>query len=105
MGFRLRKSLKIMPGVKMNVSTSGMGYFIGGKGYRVTKHADGRVTRTVGLPGTGLSHTRTPSGGRSSGSVNLAVNRKDAARKDVQIVLVEDPSYPGLTEALLALPA
>jgi tetratricopeptide (TPR) repeat protein len=64
-GFRMSKSIKIMPGVKMNISKSGVGYSVGGKGYRVTKRADGRVTRTVSLPGTSWSHTRSLSGGRS----------------------------------------
>lgn len=66
MGFRMSKSIKIVPGVRLNVSTKGVGYSVGGKGYRVTKRADGRVTRTISAPGTGLSHTKTLSGGRSS---------------------------------------
>lgn len=59
MGFRLRKSIKILPGVRMTVGTGGIGYSVGGRGLRVTRHANGRVSRTVGLPGTGLSHTST----------------------------------------------
>lgn len=59
MGFRLRKSIRILPGVRMTVGTGGIGYSVGGRGLRVTRHANGRVSRTVGLPGTGLSHTST----------------------------------------------
>jgi tetratricopeptide (TPR) repeat protein len=47
----------------MTFSKSGIGYSVGGRGYRVTKTASGRVTRTVGIPGTGLSHTKTVAGG------------------------------------------
>lgn len=66
MGFRVSKSIKIMPGVKMNISKSGVGYSAGIKGVRVTKRADVRVTRTVGIAGSGLSHTKSLSRGRSS---------------------------------------
>lgn len=37
--------------------------------------------------------------------VDLAQNRKAAARKSLEKILSEDPTYPGLTEALAALPA
>lgn len=65
MGFRMRKSINIAPGVRLNVSRSGVGYSAGGKGVRVTKHANGRVSRTLSIPGTGLSHHTTISPGRS----------------------------------------
>jgi tetratricopeptide (TPR) repeat protein len=61
-GFSYRKSIKLAPGVRMTFSKSGVGYSLGGRGYRVTKTASGRVTRTVGIPGTGLSHTKTVAG-------------------------------------------
>jgi tetratricopeptide (TPR) repeat protein len=59
MGFRVSKSIKLAPGVRMTVSKSGVGYSVGGKGMRVTRHAGGRVSRTVSLPGTGISHSST----------------------------------------------
>jgi tetratricopeptide (TPR) repeat protein len=62
MGFSYRKSIRLAPGVRMTFSKSGVGYSAGGRGYRVTKTASGRVTRTVGIPGTGLSHTKTIAG-------------------------------------------
>lgn len=68
MGFRMNKSIKIAPGVRLNVSRSGLGYSVGGKGVRVTKHANGRVSRTLSVPGSGLSHHRTISSGRSRAS-------------------------------------
>ncbi len=59
MGFRLSKSIKVVPGVRLNVSSRGLGYSVGGKGMRVTRHANGRVSRTLSIPGTGLSHQST----------------------------------------------
>ena len=69
MGFRMRKSIKLMPGVRMTFSKSGIGYSAGVKGYRVTKRADGRVQRTVSAPGTGLSHVSSVGGRRPSRSL------------------------------------
>ena len=43
----------------MTVSKSGLGYSVGGKGMRVTRHAGGRVSRTASIPGTGISHSST----------------------------------------------
>jgi hypothetical protein len=53
MGFRV----KVAPGVRMGFSKSGVSYSVGGKGMRVTKRADGRVTGTVG--GGGMSYSAT----------------------------------------------
>lgn len=36
--------------------------------------------------------------------VNLKQNRKAAARKDLEMVLADDPSYPGLADLLATLP-
>jgi Protein of unknown function (DUF4236) len=65
MGFSARKSIKLAPGVRMTFSKSGVSYSAGTKGYRVTRTAGGRVQRTASIPGTGISHTKSVSGGRS----------------------------------------
>jgi len=69
-GFQARKSFKVMPGVRMTVSKSGISTSVGVAGARLTRGPSGRVTRTVGLPGTGIRHTETlsrtaPTSGRS----------------------------------------
>jgi hypothetical protein len=58
MGFRFRKSFKILPGVKINLSKSGISTSLGGKGATVNLGKRG-VRSTVGLPGTGISYTTT----------------------------------------------
>lgn len=65
MGFRYRKSIKLMPGVRMNISNRGIGYSAGVRGARISRGPSGRVTRTLSIPGTGISHVQTLSGGRS----------------------------------------
>lgn len=65
MGFRYRKSIQLMPGLRMNISHQGIGYSAGVRGARVSVSPSGRVTRTLSLPGTGISHVTTLSPGRS----------------------------------------
>ncbi len=56
MGTRFRKSIRLPGGFRVNISNSGIGYSCGVKGYRVTHRADGSMTRTISIPGTGISH-------------------------------------------------
>lgn len=55
---RFRKSIKLFPGVRFNFSKSGISTSLGVKGATINIKP-GRATRaTVGIPGTGLSHTQ-----------------------------------------------
>lgn len=57
MGFRFRKSIKLGP-ARINLSKSGVGYSVGGKGFRVTKKATGGTRTTASIPGTGFSYVK-----------------------------------------------
>lgn len=61
MGLRFRKSIKILPGVKLNLGTKSASLSFGTKGLRRTVSTTGRKTTTVSLPGTGLSYVKTSS--------------------------------------------
>lgn len=73
MGFRFRKTISIMPGVKLNIGKTGITTSIGPKGATLNIGRRGRKRVTIGVPGTGLSysdqlpetstHRRTGSGG------------------------------------------
>jgi hypothetical protein len=65
MGFRFRKSFKIAPGMRMNLSKSGIGISVGSKYGRVSIHSSGRRTISSNLPGTGISYVHTTGGHRS----------------------------------------
>ena len=57
MGFNFRKSLKIAPGIRLNITKKGVSSVsLGAKGARVNLGKKGTRT-TVGLPGTGLSYS------------------------------------------------
>lgn len=63
MGWGYRKSIKMGP-FRINLSKSGVGHSVGGRGARYTRTADGRREMTFRIPGTGLSWRR-PMGRRS----------------------------------------
>jgi Protein of unknown function (DUF4236) len=56
MGFRFRRSVKILPSVRLNFGKRGISTSIGARGAHVTFGKTGTRT-TVGVPGTGLSYT------------------------------------------------
>lgn len=76
MGFRFRKSIKLLPGIRINLSKSGISTSIGKPG--ATINFSERGTRgTVGIPGTGISYSEklsrheagVPSNGMSFGAL------------------------------------
>ena len=56
MGFRFQKRVKLMPGLSINLSRSGISTSVGVKGARITM-GHGKTRTTLGIPGTGISHT------------------------------------------------
>gem|GEM_PF-5227109 len=54
--FRFRRTVKILPGIRLNLSRSGVSTSIGVRGAHVTL-GHGKVRTTVGLPGSGLSYS------------------------------------------------
>lgn len=63
MGLRYRKSIRLGGGVRINMSGRGVGWSVGGKGFRYTKPAGGRRPySTLGVPGTGISYRTTHPG-------------------------------------------
>lgn len=56
MPVRIRKSINIFPGVKLNFSKGGVSFTVGTKGYHLNFSKRG-VRQTVGLPGSGISES------------------------------------------------
>lgn len=55
MGFYYRKSASFGP-FRINASRSGLGYSIGGRGFRTGVSARGRTYTRLSLPGTGFGY-------------------------------------------------
>lgn len=62
MGFYYRKSKSFGP-FRINLSKSGIGYSVGGKGFRTGVSASGRRYTSFNLPGTGLGYRTSNRGG------------------------------------------
>lgn len=56
MGFRFRKTVRILSGIRLNFSKSGMSTSIGHPGASINLSSKG-TRHTVGIPGTGLSYS------------------------------------------------
>jgi hypothetical protein len=55
MGFFYRKSVNLGP-FRVNLSGSGVGYSVGGRGFRVGKSSRGRSCTAFSVPGTGVGY-------------------------------------------------
>lgn len=64
MGLRFRKSVKIAPGVRLNLNKNSTSVSFGGKGAHYTVSSNGRRTASVGIPGTGISYSASTSSGK-----------------------------------------
>jgi hypothetical protein len=60
MGFRIHRSVRVLPGIRLNFGKRGISTSIGVRGAHITFGRTGTRT-TVGLPGTGLSYTHMES--------------------------------------------
>ena len=56
MGWRFRKTVKIFPGLRLNISKNGISTSLGGKGATINLNGKGKRT-TLGIQGTGVSHS------------------------------------------------
>lgn len=62
MGLRFRKSFKIAPGVKLNINKKSTSVTFGTRGAHYTINSNGKRTKSVGIPGTGISYVETSEG-------------------------------------------
>jgi tetratricopeptide (TPR) repeat protein len=71
---RARRSIKLGPGVKLNLNKRSMGLTVGGRGAHYSVNTRGTRTRTIGIPGSGLSYVDR-SGGRGRSRSNSRTHR------------------------------
>ncbi|MFR0961381.1 MAG: DUF4236 domain-containing protein [Dorea sp.] len=93
MGLRFRKSVKIAPGVKVNLNKKSTSVTFGGKGVHRTISSTGKKTTSVGLPGSGAYYT-TSSGGTSG------TNKKKVSSSSGHEFNVAPPQVPDTSAAL-----
>jgi len=86
MSFRFQRRIKILPGLRLNVSKTGISLTVGTRGASVNAR-DGKLTGNVGLPGTGLSYRK----------------RLDLSDSDPTIQDPQTPHQPSSTPSWLLL--
>lgn len=64
MGLKFRKSIKVAPGVKLNLNKNSASVTVGTKGAHYTVNTSGKKTTSAGIPGTGISYVSTTGGGK-----------------------------------------
>lgn len=70
MGLRFRKSIKIAPGLKVNLNKNSISATVGTKGAHYTVNSNGKRTASVGIPGTGIYYTKSSSDQKSQTATN-----------------------------------
>ena len=59
MGLSFRKSIQVLPGVKVNLSKSGVSVSTGVSGLHASINSKGQIRGTASIPGTGIRYTKT----------------------------------------------
>jgi len=80
MGLRFRKTISILPGVRLNLGKSTQSISVGVPGFRKTFNTKGQVTTTVGLPGTGLYYVDTKNPKKEAERKKKAAEKRVSAR-------------------------
>ena len=93
MSLRFRRSMKLMPGVRLNFNKDSVGMSFGVPGARYTINSKGRRTVSTGIPGTGLYNVET----LSSGSKKFAPAQQSSTAEE-KFVPYDPPKsmQPGL---------
>ena len=98
MGLRFRKTISILPGVRVNLGKSTQSISVGVPGFRKTFNTKGQVTTTVGLPGTGLYYVDTKNPKKEAARKKKEAEKRIAAKREnalpVQPVMPQAQSEP-----------
>lgn len=82
MGLRFRKSITIMPGVKLNFGKTGASVSVGTKGLHASLHTSGKLTTTASLPGTGISYVKTKNVKKLAKDAKAAAEKKKSEKEE-----------------------
>lgn len=94
MGLRFRRTVRVMPGVRLNFSSSGVSLSLGPRGASLTLGSRG-VYQNVGLPGTGLSYRSRLDGGRPKENTPGAVAKRASVPETVNVQVRADLNDDG----------
>jgi len=101
MGFlRFRRTFRIAPGLRLNLSKSGVSASVGRRGLWFTVGPRG-TRETVGLPGTGISYTEQQRFGAAPPAALAAAPREDELGhpSEIPAIVAGDSSAPATASA------
>ena len=90
MGFRFQKRISLIPGLRLNLSKSGVSMSVGGRGLTTNLSSSGLRT-TIGIPGSGLSYRTKPLG--HTGRKKKAEKPREEKPPAVKVEQRELPKY------------
>jgi hypothetical protein len=93
MVFRFRRSFRLIPGIRLNLSKSGVSTSIGTRGAWLTIGRRG-TRATVGIPGTGLSYTEQSAWARPTShalSPTQGIEVAELPREEIEVPPVLEP--------------
>jgi tetratricopeptide (TPR) repeat protein len=85
---RFRRSISLGGGVRLNINKKSLGLSAGTRGIRYSVNTSGLSTRSIGIPGTGISY-RSQSGSRSGRSSRSSSARSGSTRSTITDVTPE----------------
>jgi len=86
MGFYYRKSIGLGP-FRVNLSKTGVGYSVGGPGFRTGVSSSGKKYTTFGVPGTGLGYRTSSAAKPGQGCLIVAIALAAFATVIVKLIL------------------
>lgn len=86
MGFRFRKSIKLLPGVRVNISKSGVSTTLGPRGASIGIGKQGTFLN-IGIPGTGLSYRQRILSSRNTTKKTAERERKNTTENNFNSVV------------------
>jgi tetratricopeptide (TPR) repeat protein len=95
-GFRLRKSIRLGPGVRLTASHRGASIRVGPRGAGVSASTSGRKTVSAGIPGSGLGYQRSWASRSRGGTA-----RADSTTAPARAAALQKPGWfaPGYEKA------
>lgn len=94
MGFKFRKSIKLAPGVKLNLGKKSVGVSVGGKQGGISYNSRTGARARVSAPGTGLSYSAKIGGSSSTHYSTSAQAGYDPSSQSAGATTSDENSHP-----------
>ncbi len=101
MGWNVRRSRQIAPGIRLNLTKKGLGVSVGPKHAKISVSPGRRITTNVGIPGTGIRYTNVVSAKQQAQAAKRATKGQSYQINGVDHVEIPKPG--SVSSYLMAL--